>query len=143
MIEEQELTTDKTSLSEEEIISHVKENLYYYINDNNNDNNNNSIEAMETQNENLLIYLNEVVDSLSSNQNGLQKDLNNLIKLIETNNNTLPALETFVEAYLKGFVPTNILDKCNHEFIFDSIDIDPDRSKQICYCIKCDETKVI
>jgi hypothetical protein len=139
MIEEQELTTEQNSLSEEEVISHVKEHLYYYFNDYYY----NTIEAMETQNENLLIYLNEVVDSLSSNQNSLQKELNNFIKIIETNNATLPSLETFVEAYLKDFVPANVLDDCEHEFIFDLIDIDPDRSKQVCYCSKCHKTKVV
>jgi hypothetical protein len=138
MIEEQELSTYQNSLSEQEVISHVKEHLYYYFNDYYY----NAIETIETQNENLLIYLNEVGNSLSSNQNNLQKELNNFIKIIEMNNTTLYSLEIFVKTYLEDYVPTNILN-CDHEFIFDSIDIDPDRSKQICYCSKCHKTKVI
>jgi hypothetical protein len=40
---------------------------------------------------------------------------------------------------------TNVRNKtknnCEHEWVKDLIDIDPDRSKEICYCIKCELTK--
>jgi hypothetical protein len=34
-----------------------------------------------------------------------------------------------------------IINKCNHEWIDDYIDIFPDRGENVCYCIKCDITK--
>ena len=38
-----------------------------------------------------------------------------------------------------GTTPTGVL--CDHNFVDDSIDIDPDRSTQIVYCDKCYITK--
>jgi hypothetical protein len=34
-----------------------------------------------------------------------------------------------------------ITDLCNHIFVYDLIDINPDRSQTIQYCIKCHKTK--
>lgn len=45
----------------------------------------------------------------------------------------LEALKTFFEYQIK--------DKCEHEWTNDLIDIDPDRSQEICYCVKCEITK--
>ena len=36
----------------------------------------------------------------------------------------------------------NELCVCEHEWVDDLIDIDPDTSKHICYCIKCEVTKI-
>ena len=38
---------------------------------------------------------------------------------------------------------TNMNDKqlCSHEWIYDLIDISPDKSETICYCCKCELTK--
>ena len=36
----------------------------------------------------------------------------------------------------------NELYVCDHEWVDDLIDIDPDTSKHICYCIKCEVTKL-
>jgi hypothetical protein len=33
-----------------------------------------------------------------------------------------------------------LLKHCQHEFVNDSIDIDPDKSIDICYCVKCEIT---
>jgi len=38
-------------------------------------------------------------------------------------------------------VEHHIKNNCEHEWIDDLIDIDPDRSQHICYCIKCEITK--
>ena len=42
---------------------------------------------------------------------------------------------------LKTFFEHQIKNKCEHEWTTDLIDIDPDRSQEICYCVKCDVTK--
>lgn len=77
--------------------------------------NNNYFEVKD--NELLLQYLNEYDD----------KD--NYEKIINK-------LET-----LKNYVGNKITNRCEHEWVNDLIDIDPDRSQEICYCIKCDVTK--
>jgi len=33
-----------------------------------------------------------------------------------------------------------LLKHCKHEIINDSIDIDPEKSMDICYCVKCETT---
>ena len=33
-----------------------------------------------------------------------------------------------------------LLKHCQHELVNDSIDIDPDKSIDICYCVKCEIT---
>jgi hypothetical protein len=33
-----------------------------------------------------------------------------------------------------------LLKHCQHEFVNDSIDINPDKSIDICYCVKCEIT---
>ena len=43
------------------------------------------------------------------------------------------------------FIIDNLINNiyiCDHEWIDDVIDIDPDTSKHICYCIKCEVTKL-
>ena len=30
------------------------------------------------------------------------------------------------------------ISECEHEYVFDLIDIDPDRSKIVLYCVKCE-----
>ncbi len=42
---------------------------------------------------------------------------------------------------LKLFIKDLINKKCEHEWIDDMIDIDPDSSQTICYCVKCEVTK--
>ena len=34
-----------------------------------------------------------------------------------------------------------IINICSHEWIIDYIDISPELSQKICYCIKCEVTK--
>lgn len=54
----------------------------------------------------------------------------------ETYNESITNLETLIK-----YVENHIKNKCNHEWIKDLIDIDPDRSKEICYCVKCEITQ--
>jgi hypothetical protein len=42
---------------------------------------------------------------------------------------------------LKTQTEYHIKNRCQHEWVNDLIDIDPDRAQQICYCVKCELTK--
>jgi len=42
---------------------------------------------------------------------------------------------------LKDSVKDKIKDKCEHHWVNDTIDINPDSSKNISYCVKCEITK--
>lgn len=42
---------------------------------------------------------------------------------------------------LKINIQDKIKNMCNHEWINDTIDINPDRSQNICYCVKCEVTR--
>ena len=79
------------------------------------------------------------------------KNLNN--NYFENNYNEsllqyLNMFEEYDETYLidklvilKKYIRDKIINKCDHNWINDVIDIDPDRSQQICYCVKCEVTK--
>ena len=41
---------------------------------------------------------------------------------------------------IRKLINSYINVRCNHEYIDDLIDIDPDRSKNIRYCIHCEHT---
>ena len=48
------------------------------------------------------------------------------------------------EIYLKNFlkhIDEQIKNKCQHNYVTDYIDIDPDNSMKICYCVICEHTK--
>ena len=65
----------------------------------------------------------------------IKNNLNNDIK-IDINDHELSLMrdnDTF-----KNIIENN---KCDHEWVTDLIDIDPDRSQYICYCCKCELTK--
>jgi hypothetical protein len=42
---------------------------------------------------------------------------------------------------LRDICKKNLIEKCSHQFIEDTIDIDPDRSKNIRYCSICEYTE--
>lgn len=60
----------------------------------------------------------------------------NMFDSIETYNELINNLDT-----LKLFIKNKISNICNHEWVYDTIDINPDRSQNICYCVKCEVTK--
>lgn len=55
--------------------------------------------------------------------------------------------DTFIKARKEDIITyrhhvMNYKDKvCQHEWVVDYIDIDPDTSDKICYCVKCETTK--
>lgn len=42
---------------------------------------------------------------------------------------------------LKCYIRDKIINKCDHNWVTDLIDIGLDRSQHICYCVKCEVTK--
>ena len=44
-------------------------------------------------------------------------------------------------SHLRNICCQKIMELCNHEYINDTIDIDPDRSQTITYCRVCEYTK--
>ena len=83
------------------------------------------------------------------------KSLNNDYFEIKCNSHLL---KEFLDCYDDNEMNVNITDNlkvllsyinilieqtCDHEWVIDTIDIDPDRSREICYCIKCEITKKV
>ena len=60
----------------------------------------------------------------------------NIFDNTELYNGLITNLET-----LTNYIHSHIKNTCDHEWINDSIDIGPDRSQDICYCVKCEVTK--
>lgn len=60
----------------------------------------------------------------------------NMFEEKDSYNELINNLET-----LKKYIENKIKNRCVHEWVDDLIDIDPDRSQRICYCVKCELTK--
>ena len=56
----------------------------------------------------------------------------------------LPQYENTSKLYLENYlkhIDEQIKQKCQHNYVTDDIDIDPDTSIRICYCSICEHTK--
>lgn len=84
------------------------------------------------------------------------ENIKNNIKSLNNNYFETKCNDVIFYQYLQLFDDVNILENleilkksfeeklctiCDHEWVNDLIDIDPDRSKEICYCLKCEITK--
>jgi hypothetical protein len=66
------------------------------------------------------------------------------IKSILVYLDNLPKYENTSELYLENFlkhIDEQIKNKCQHNYVTDDIDIDPEKSIKICYCSICEHTK--
>ena len=64
------------------------------------------------------------------------------IKSILVYLNELPQYENTSELYLENFlkhIDEQIKNKCQHNYVTDDIDIDPEKSMKICYCSICEK----
>ena len=89
-----------------------------------------------------LIKIKNSIDSFNNNfftikcNDQLFSQYLNMFDDTKTYYDLLRKLET-----LKTQIENHIKNNCNHEWNNDYIDIDADRSQNICYCIKCEVTK--
>ena len=81
----------------------------------------NLIDTSLNVNEDVLQY-NKHITEINANLNQQDEHLKQLI-------------------FLNEKIRTKLMSICNHDWIIDSIDIDPDRSKTIEYCKICQTTK--
>ena len=86
------------------------------------------------------ISLNKIKDNINLLDNNCNDDLFkqyvNMFDNTELYNDLITNLET-----LTNCIHSHIKNKCDHEWVNDTIDIDPDMSQDICYCVKCEVTK--
>ena len=63
-----------------------------------------------------------------------------LLELFSVDNLSIHNLTNLLSNY-NTMVNNQIDSLCDHEWIIDEIDIGPDTSKRVCYCIKCEISK--
>lgn len=114
----------------------------------------NNLEHIKTSRTNLLKIKGDILNlnnnyfdavaegSISNHSNDIKNNsylLNDYMKMyddISTYQELITNLEN-LKTHLKQLIKHN----CEHNWVHDYIDIDPDRSKQIFYCSKCEITK--
>jgi hypothetical protein len=115
---EKEILTDMIELS----------NIYYALIDNNISNINNKIIELNNRGNNFFTNYPDLLEEYYM----LFGDFLNK----ECNDKKIDELTKFIDNL--ELLKKNI---CNHEYIYDLIDIDPDKSQTIQYCKKCNKIK--
>lgn len=109
----------------------------------------------------ILIDLHTIISDNIEHLNNTKNRISNIKKRINGVNNTYfnmygtflvdmlsnetkddydNSLKYFEE--IKTHIETKIQTLCKHEWVNDYIDLDPDKSRNICYCVKCEVTKI-
>jgi hypothetical protein len=101
---------------------------------------------MKKKNEQLIKELEEVIDSYNKTMSFINEncDYNYItVDLINFYNNLCVDCEQQVKT-IKEIIKLNnirIYEQCDHNFVTDIIDIDPEKEKTICYCTICELNK--
>lgn len=69
-----------------------------------------------------------------------KQEITNIISQFINSKNIYKRHKEHIETE-KRIIDNIIFELCKHEYIEDTIDIDPDRSKVVCYCKTCGLTK--
>jgi hypothetical protein len=101
---------------------------------------------MKKKNENLIKELEEVIDSYNKTMSFINEncDYNYItVDLINFYNNLCVECEEqlIILKNMKKLNDKNIYENCEHNFVTDIIDIDPEKEQTICYCTICELTK--
>ena len=94
-------------------------------------------EKLEVQ---LLINLKKLFKEQLFFLNNNSEEIKSILVYLDN----LPKYENITELYLENFlkhIDEQIKNKCQHNYVTDDIDIDPDKSMKICYCSICEHTK--
>lgn len=89
-----------------------------------------------------IININEEIKSINNNyfeSNSNKKLINDLLNLYEDKIKYDKIINDFNS--IKIIIEDKIRNICSHDWIYDSIDINPEYSQTICYCQKCEVTK--
>ena len=101
---------------------------------------------MKKKNENLIKQLEETIESYNEIMSFINEkcDYNYLsIDLINFYNNLCVECEQQLTILknMKKLNDKNIYENCEHNFVMDIIDINPEKEQTICYCTICELTK--
>ena len=88
--------------------------------------------------ENQIFYSNEN-EHLEKQFEQIIKTISELIKTNSANRNCLKDVQDNCKAQLRRIKA--LKPECNHEYVTDTIDITPEKSQQITYCVFCESTK--
>jgi hypothetical protein len=94
------------------------------------------IDSMNSELDEVNIFLNDN----DKNMNNIEKEFVEILSHKKLKYEFLQKKTFFLS--IKNILDNHIKNKCNHEFITDVIDINPDESKTITYCKFCEYTRL-
>jgi hypothetical protein len=132
-----------SEISEKDILKDILNNINFFYK-----NKNENIEEGNYEKKDIFVNINKLNNTYfreDENTSIIKKymeivniNTNNYDNYNDNDNNNLS--DEITE--FKYFIQNKLDNICEHEWVFDSIDITPDMSKNICYCDICKITKM-